>query len=154
MSGSQVTEKSILIIDSDQSSRNFLERIFEEQHYKVLQTGLGKEGLIYAWRDRPDLIVFDPELRDINPEEFLQKIRQDARSANVPVMALSNDPSETKKQACLQLGCNEYLLKSGEIVSTLPEIVAKLMGIKKVVVKEIPNLAGVSAMPFRMMGLC
>jgi pilus assembly protein CpaE len=131
-----VSEKTILIVDADNASRNYLIRMVREQRYVARGVGSGKEGLIAIWRDRPDLIIFDPNLQDISPEEFLLKLRRDLRSANIPILALSSDLDSGMKDACLQAGCNEYMVKSGEVVAALPETVARLLGIKQELVKE------------------
>ncbi len=131
-----MSEKSILIVDADNASRNYLIHMVKEQRYAAMSAGSGKEGLISIWRDRPDLIIFDPTLQDISPEEFLLKLRRDLRSANIPILALSSDPDSSMKDACLQAGCNEYMVKSGEVVATLPEIVARLLGVKQELIKE------------------
>jgi pilus assembly protein CpaE len=131
-----VSEKSILVVDADNASRNYLIHMVKEQHYAAMGASSGKEGLIIIWRDRPDLIIFDPALQDISPEEFLLKLRRDLRSANIPILALSSNPDSGMKEACLQAGCNEYMLKSGEVVAALPEIVVRLLGIRQELVKE------------------
>lgn len=129
-------DKSILIVDADNVSLNYLTRIVKEQRYSVEGVGLGKEGLISAWRDRPDLIIFDPALQDISPEEFLLKLRRDARSSMIPILALSSDPNPGTKNACLRAGCNEYVLKSSEVVATLSEFISHLLNEKQEVSKE------------------
>jgi DNA-binding response OmpR family regulator len=58
----------------------------------VLQAGSGREGLIYIWRDRPDLVIADPALADLKGEEIAVKLRNDIRFANLPLIALSSDP--------------------------------------------------------------
>jgi PleD family two-component response regulator len=131
-----VSEKSVLVVDADNASRNYLIRMVKEQRYAAMGVGSGKEGLIVIWRDRPDLIIFDPTLQDVAPEEFLLKLRRDLRSANIPILALSSNPDSGMKDACLQAGCNEYMVKSGEVVAALPETVARLLGIKQELVKE------------------
>lgn len=129
-------DKTVLVIDADNASRNFIVRLLYQQQYKVLQTGSGKEGLIYAWRDRPSLILFDPNLPDIKAEEFLQKLRKDERTSETPILALSSDPSPARRKACLEAGCNEYILKSGEAAAMLQDVIARLMGTKALVVKD------------------
>jgi pilus assembly protein CpaE len=127
-----VSGQTILIVDADIASLKYLARMLQEQGYSVLGTGLGKEGLINVWRDRPDLIIFDPVLKDISSEEFVYKIHHDPRSANVPILAFSSDASPDKKSTCLQAGCNHFVAKSGEAVATLPDIISGLLGKKQV----------------------
>ena len=136
-----MSTKTILIVDGDTTSLNYLVHVLRDQGYSVLSADLGKEGLISTWRDHPDLIIFDPVFKDISSEEFLQKIRQDTRSANIPILALSSDPNPEKETTCLQTGCNHYVVKSAEAVKTLPEVLAGLLEQKhEAVAQEIIEL--------------
>jgi pilus assembly protein CpaE len=123
-----MSNKSILVVDADSASLNFLIRMVKEHEYFAMAANSAKEGLIIAWRDRPDLIIFDPALQDISPEEFLLKLRRDLRSTNIPVLALSSSHNPVVKESCLKAGCNEFMLKSSEIVTTLPAVVRRLLG--------------------------
>ena len=126
-----MSDQTILIVDKDAASLKYLVRMLHEQGYSVQGTSLGKEGLINVWRDHPDLVIFDPALNDISPEEFIQKIRHDPRSANTPILALSKDASSERKTACLQAGCNQYVMKSAEAVATLPGTISGLLAEKE-----------------------
>ncbi len=68
-------KEQILVVASNSVSRAFLTRLLEQKGYRVLAASLGKEGLIHAWRDRPDLIVCDSPLADLDVETFLHKLR-------------------------------------------------------------------------------
>ena len=129
-------DETILVVDADNVSLNFLARKVQEQHYSVLTAKSGKEGLISVWQDEPDLIIFDPALKDILPEEFLLKLRRDMRSAKIPTLALSSVSDPGVKDACLQAGCNEYLTKSGEVVAALPQVIASLLEQQQTKAKE------------------
>jgi MinD-like ATPase involved in chromosome partitioning or flagellar assembly/ActR/RegA family two-component response regulator len=129
-------DKKILIIDPDVSSRNFIARSLLGQKYQVVQAGSGKEGLIYAWRDRPDLVVIDPTITDITGEDLARKLKQDARTVNMPLIALSSDPSVLRTKSCIDAGYSEYITKSGQAVAMLNEVVSRLLGISGVLVKE------------------
>jgi pilus assembly protein CpaE len=120
-----VTEKTVLVIDSDSASRMFLTRMLEQQQYGVLQASSGKEGLINVWRDRPDLVLVDPVLPDISCDEFITKLRQDRRTAELPAIALSRDPSPDLQARCKAGGFNEYLVKSAEVIQTLADVIAR-----------------------------
>lgn len=129
-------EKKVLIIDADVSSRNFIARSLLGQKYEVIQAGSGKEGLIYAWRDRPDLAVIDPTITDISGEDLARKLKHDARTVNMPLVALSSDPSVLRIKSCLDAGFSEYITKSAQAVDLLNDMVSRLLGISGVLVKQ------------------
>jgi MinD-like ATPase involved in chromosome partitioning or flagellar assembly/CheY-like chemotaxis protein len=129
-------EKKILIVDSDVASRNFIAGKLLDQDYEVIQAGSGKEGLIYAWRDRPDLVIIDPTIGDLKGEEIAAKLRQDARTMNMPLIALSSDLSVVRTKSCLDAGFNEYITKSGQAVPLLNEAVNRLLGTASAALKE------------------
>jgi pilus assembly protein CpaE len=118
---------SILVIDADAASRNYLTVMLRKSGYAVLFGALGREGLISAWKDRPDIIVFDPALPDITGKEFLGRLRQDRRSSSVPVVALSSRQDIHDKSDLLSAGCNNYLAKSSEALSQLLELIPRLL---------------------------
>jgi pilus assembly protein CpaE len=121
--------KKILIVDADTASRNFIARTLLDKKFEVIPAGSGKEGLICAWRDHPDLIIADPVLADLKGEEFAAKLRQDARTTGVPLVALSSDPATARKRSCLEAGFNEYIPKSGEAIPALDEAINRLLGL-------------------------
>jgi pilus assembly protein CpaE len=129
-------EKKILVVDADVASRNFIVSKLLEQNYQVIQVGSGKEGLISAWRDRPDLVILDPTIGDLKGEEIASKLKQDARTANVPLIALSSDLSVTRIKSCLDAGFSEYITKSGQAVPMLNEAINRLLGTTSVAVKQ------------------
>lgn len=129
-------QKKILIVDSDTASRNFIARKLEELNYEALQTGSGKEGLIFTWRDRPDLVIFDPAISDLKGEEFAAKLRNDPRTANLPLVALSSDHSPARIKSCHEAGFDEYITKSGQAVSMLVDVVDRLFGVTRESMKQ------------------
>lgn len=128
--------KKILIVDSDVASQNFIARNLLEQKYEVLKAGSGKEGLIFAWRDHPDLLIVDPILSDLRGEEVVTRLRQDGRTANLPLIALSSDQSIARIKSCLDAGFNDYIVKSGQAISTLNETIGRLLGYTTAAAKE------------------
>lgn len=129
-------KKRILIVDADVASRNFIARKLYDANYDVIQAGSGKEGLICSWRDRPDLIVVDPTIADLSGEEFASKLRNDVRTAQIPLIALSSDPNITRSKSCLEAGFTEYIIKSGQAVPLLNDALARLLGLSEEVMKK------------------
>jgi MinD-like ATPase involved in chromosome partitioning or flagellar assembly/CheY-like chemotaxis protein len=129
-------DKKILIVDTDVASRNFIARNLLDQKFEVIQAGSGREGLIYAWRDRPDLMIIDPTIPDLNGEELATKLRQDPRTLNMPLIALSSDPSVGRLKSCLDAGFNEYIPKSGQAVPMLNEAINRFLGVTAATAKQ------------------
>ena len=120
--------KSVLILDENAASRNFLANMLVEKQFKVAVAASGKEALIIAWRNEPDLILFDPVLSDILVEELIQKLRTHPRTLQTPLLALSSDPRPALKEACLNAGVYEYLVKSAQAIPALEETLNRLFG--------------------------
>ena len=114
--------KTILIVDDNPASRVFLANHLRARQFKVLEAPTGKEGLIIAWREEPDLILFDPVLNDILDKEFIHKLRSDSRTARVRLVALSSDPGPARRAACLEAGVDGYLVKSSQALPALEEL--------------------------------
>ena len=119
--------KTILLLDENPSSRNFLAATLREKQFKVLEAPSGKEALILAWRDAPDLVLFDPVLSDIRDDEFISKLRANPRTKNMPLVALSSDPGPARRDACINAGVDEYLVKSSQALMALDESLTRVL---------------------------
>ncbi len=122
--------KKVLILDENETSRRFLSNLLQEKQFEIFIATSGKEALISAWRDEPDLILFDPVLTDIQPGEFVQKLRNNARTNATPIIALSSDSDPTRKADCLNAGVNEYLVKSSETLDALDVILKRIFSVE------------------------
>ncbi len=122
-------QKKILIVDSDEASRNFIARKIQDLGFDILHAASGREGLIAAWRDHPDMVVADPSVSDLRGEEFAAKLRHDPRTQNLPLVALSSDHNPARIKSCREAGFNEYIAKSGQAVRMLGDVIARLFGV-------------------------
>lgn len=118
--------QTILVLDDNNTSRVFLSTTWRRKGYKTLEASSGKEALVFAWRDHPDLILFDPVLPDLQPEEFIQKIQQDTRTSSTPLLALSRNAAPALRDLCLHAGVKEYFHKSSEGLQALEQTVERL----------------------------
>ncbi|HEY3476778.1 MAG TPA: response regulator, partial [Anaerolineales bacterium] len=122
--------KSILIVDDHPASRVFLANHLKAKQFKILEAPTGKEGLIVAWRDEPDLVLFDPTLADIPDKDFIQKLRKDPRTSRASLIALSSDASSARREACLSAGVDEYLVKSAQAIPALEQILTRIFRVE------------------------
>lgn len=120
--------KSILIMDPDAVTRAFISNVLRQQQYDVIQVGSAKEGLIAAWRDRPDLILIEPLLTDLSEQDLVSKLRQDPRTRSTPLVALTADTSSAARQAGIRSGFSDFIIKSPEAVPTLVASLKQILG--------------------------
>jgi pilus assembly protein CpaE len=120
-----VVGKKILIVDENTASRSFLSNTLREKQFKVLEASSGKDALIVAWRDEPDLVLFDPVLSDLKDVEFISKLRNNPRTKKTTLIALSSDPGPTRREVCINAGVDEYLVKSSQALSSLEETLTR-----------------------------
>jgi pilus assembly protein CpaE len=117
-------EKKILIIDGDAASRNYLKVMLGDDRFVVDLAASGKEGLITAWKNRPDIIVVDPDLPDMPGLELISRLRQDRRTSFANIIALGGPCDQQTMDTLLQAGFNEYLVKSNQAIEDLIAILS------------------------------
>jgi pilus assembly protein CpaE len=120
--------KTILVVDENETSRNFLSHTLRKKQYQTLEASSGREALIFAWRDHPDLILFDPVLSDIKVEEFIKKLRYDTRTSHAPLIALSSNNNPILKEKSVDAGVTGYFIKSSQALSELEKFLEKTFG--------------------------
>lgn len=133
---SSVAGRKILIADSDVASRNFIARTLQGQQHEVIEVGSAKEGLIAAWRDQPELIIIEPALSDLKGEDFAARLRQDPRTAGLPLIALTADKNPAREKTCREAGFNAYILKSGQAIARLLDSINGLLGLDAAAPRE------------------
>lgn len=102
----------ILVIDDRPDNLALLEALLTPSGFRVLGCASGKEGLAAAWREVPQLVLLDLAMPEMDGFEVLQVLRQDPRTAALPVLVLTanyRDPEMVERG--LALGATEYLVK-------------------------------------------
>jgi len=87
---------TVLLIDDSKFLRRANEMAFTRAGYSVLAAADGEEGLRVAQNQHPDVIVLDMMLPKISGPELLHKLRQDARTARIPIIVLSSLPQSNE----------------------------------------------------------
>ena len=102
------TALKVLVVDDEPPIRKLLRLGLGAQGYEVLEAANGKAALEMLAR-RPQLVVLDLGLPDIEGLELLKRIRQQQK--NLPVIVLSSRDDEGGKVAALDLGADDYVTK-------------------------------------------
>jgi two-component system KDP operon response regulator KdpE len=98
----------VLIIDDEIQMRRLLRVTLEGNGYRVFEAASGKEGLIEAAQRRPDMVVLDLGLPDMDGLTVLQRLRE---WSEAPVLVLSVREGEEDKVAALDHGADDYMNK-------------------------------------------
>lgn len=101
-------ERTVLVIDDEAPIRRLLRLTLEPQGYKVYEAGNGQLGLQEAAARRPDVIVLDLGLPDMDGLAVLKRLREWSQT---PVLVLSVRDREADKVAALDNGADDYLTK-------------------------------------------
>ncbi len=109
----------VLVVDDEAQIRRFLRISLEANHYRVHEALTGREALAEAARLRPDVVILDLGLPDLDGLAVLRQLREWSR---VPVVVLSVRDRDEDKIALLDAGADDYLTKPfslGELLARL-----------------------------------
>jgi two-component system KDP operon response regulator KdpE len=98
----------VLVVDDERAIRRFLKAALNSQGYLVSDASSGEEGLRAAITDRPDLIILDLGLPDLDGAEVTRRLRE---WTQIPILILSVREHESDKVAALDAGADDYLTK-------------------------------------------
>jgi two-component system KDP operon response regulator KdpE len=113
----------VLVIDDEPPIRKLLRMGLETQGYQILDASNGKTAL-ELMSDKPDLVILDLGLPDMQGLELLRQIR--AARKDVPVVVLSSRGDEVAKVAALDQGADDYVTKPFGMEELLARIRAAL----------------------------
>jgi len=100
--------QSVLVIEDESSIASFVSLYLKNAGYSVRTAATGNEGLAQAASERPDLIVLDLMLPDLDGIEVCRRIRKDS---DVPILMLTARDEDVDKIIGLEVGADDYLTK-------------------------------------------
>ena len=112
-------EPHILVIDDEAQILRALKTILTARHFRVSTASRGEEGLALAAASKPDLIILDLSLPDMDGIEVCSQLRQ---WSDIPVIVLSVREGERDKVAALDRGADDYLTKPFGIEELLARV--------------------------------
>jgi signal transduction histidine kinase/ActR/RegA family two-component response regulator len=105
-------QQTVLYVEDNPSNLRLVERVLGERGgVRLLTTTLGEEVQGLVLRHRPELVLLDMHLPDLDGEEVLRRLQADPRTADVPVVGVSADVTPAHIQRVLAAGAREYLTK-------------------------------------------
>jgi len=103
--------KRILVIEDNETNLYLIRFMLEKSGYEVIEAKEGAVGVELAAKEKPDLILMDIQLPDIDGLEATKRIRASEADGEVPIIALTSFAMAGDREKALAAGCTGYIEK-------------------------------------------
>jgi two-component system, cell cycle response regulator DivK len=114
----------ILIVEDNEMNRDMLTRRLQRHGFSICCAVDGPSGIAAAERERPDLILMDIALGQMDGWEATQRIKSASSTANIPIIALTAHALASDRKKSVDVGCSGFETKPVD----LPRLLAKITG--------------------------
>jgi len=101
----------ILIVEDNEKNMKLVRDILQHKGHQTLEARTGEEGIRLARENKPDLVLMDIQLPDIDGITALRRIREDAALDRVPVLAVSASVMPDEQETIVVSGFDAYITK-------------------------------------------
>jgi len=119
-------KSTILAVDDERNIRELVRFNLEKEGYKVITAEDGKEACRLARSEKPDLVILDVMLPEMDGFEVCQVIQKDAATSEIPIIMLTARTEELDKILGLEIGADDYMTKPFSPRELLARVKARL----------------------------
>jgi two-component system, cell cycle response regulator DivK len=101
----------VLIVEDNDKNMKLARDVLQNKGYQTIEAVTGEEGVKLALQRRPDLVLMDIQLPGINGIEAFKQIRADAKTAHIPVIALTASVTPTDRSQITAAGFDAFVGK-------------------------------------------
>jgi two-component system, cell cycle response regulator DivK len=98
----------ILLVEDNEMNRDMLSRRLERKGFQVVMAADGQQGVDLAMSEGPDLILMDMDLPIIDGWEATRRVKADASTRGIPVIALTAHAMVGDRDKAMAAGCDDY----------------------------------------------
>lgn len=113
---------TILLVEDNADNRDIYRTVLEHFGYDVVEAHDGEVGIRLARERRPDLILMDISIPKVDGWEATRRIKSDASTRSIPVIALTAHALEEDRERAREAGCDGYLAKPVEPRRVVQEV--------------------------------
>jgi len=110
-----MTGPQVLVVEDNERNMKLFRDVLQASGFSTLEAATGERAVELVFEHRPDLVLMDIQLPDIDGIEALRRVRADDRFASVPVVALTAQAMEGDRERFLAAGFDGYLSKPVDI---------------------------------------
>ncbi len=114
--------KRILVVEDNEKNMYLISFLLESSNYEVIKAVRGEEGVKAAIKEKPDLILMDIQLPDIDGLEATKRIRKSKPGKEIPIIAVTSYAMSGDREKLIKGGCTGYIEKPINIETFLSEI--------------------------------
>jgi two-component system cell cycle response regulator DivK len=103
--------ETVLVIEDHEDNRRIMRDLLTSSDYEVIEAVTGEEGVITAETHRPDLILLDIQLPDIDGYEVARRIRANSDLQKIPIIAVTSYALSGDDVKAFEAGCTAYVTK-------------------------------------------
>jgi len=103
--------KTMLVAEDNETNLYLIKYILEKGGYEVIEARDGAAGVELASKEKPDLILMDIQLPDIDGLEATKRIRASGADSDIPIIALTSFAMAGDREKALAAGCTGYIEK-------------------------------------------
>jgi CheY-like chemotaxis protein len=118
--------KKILLVEDNDVNRRLAEFLLRSQGYEVREAASAEQAFEILAMERPDLIVMDIQLPDMDGLEVTRRLKEDRLLRNIPVIAVTSFAMTGDEQKAMSAGCIGYLIKPIDKSTFISEIASHL----------------------------
>jgi two-component system, cell cycle response regulator DivK len=117
-----MADKQVLLVEDNAKNMKLLRDVLQATGYTTLEATTGEDAVEVALMQEPALVLMDVQLPGINGVEALARMRQDERTASIPVLALTAQAMSGDRERFLQAGFDGYLSKPVDIAELIQAV--------------------------------
>ncbi len=120
----------ILIVEDNEENRDALSRRLQHRGFKIVTAAGGKAGVAMAQTEKPDLVLMDMNMPELDGWEATRQIRASVKTQKLPVIALTAYAMSGDRERALEAGCADYHTKPVDFTKLIAQIEALLLNKK------------------------
>jgi type IV pilus assembly protein PilB len=101
----------VLVADDEPITRMLVRRLLEPENFEVVEAANGREALEMAGRERPDLLLIDLNMPEMDGYEAIGLLRRHLSLATLPIVVLTAEEGPGVERRVLELGADDYIVK-------------------------------------------
>lgn len=111
---SGIAKRRVLLVEDEENTRVVLSMLLQREHFEVIEAANGVEALECVYRCAPEIIVSDLMMPKMSGFEFIQRLKNDSRTRNIPVLVLTAADDERNELNLIGTGADDFVSKTSD----------------------------------------